>query len=314
MDVNQAGIDLGDLEVRPATHDDHDAVVEMTADIWRDRGSEDYIPHIYHDWIEGDGKETLVADAGDELAGIAQVVALSPYEAWCQGMRVNSTYRGAGVSTLVNDGLFEWARDRGAVVARNMVFSWNVGGLAASRGAGFAPTTEFRWAQPDPDPDADPALNVTDDVDAAWRFWTESDARDHLRGLALSLDESWALQELTREGLYRAADERRVFTVKDAGTRAMSYRVRDYTRPDEDGEPARWAEYGVAAWTDVDAARALRDAIARDAADLGAERVRILIPETARYVSDATYARMGTSENPDFVMAADLDAWTADRD
>ena len=39
---------------------------------------------------------------------------------------------------------------------------------------------------------------VVSDPDAAWSFWVHSDARDHLHGLGLSLDESWAVQELTR--------------------------------------------------------------------------------------------------------------------
>jgi len=301
-------MDLTGLRVRPATHADYDAVVAFTADTWADRGGSDYIPHVYHDWIDGADKETLVADAGDELAAIAQVVELSAHEAWCQGMRVNPAYRGEGVSVLVNDALFEWARDRGAVVARNMVFSWNVRALAASRAAGFGPGTEFRWATPTPDAAAEPALAVASDPDAAWRFWTDSEARTHLRGLALSMDESWALQELTREALHRAADETAVFAVQDGGTRGMAFRVRDYEREDEDGEPRHWAEYGVGAWADTAAADALFAAITRDAAAVGADRTRVLVPETPRHVTDAAFVRAGVSEEPDFVLSADLTA------
>ena len=43
-----------------------------------------------------------------------------------------------------------------------------------------------------------------------------------------------------------------------------------------------------------------------DAAAVGAEQCRILIPETPRCVSDGAYLRANISEEPDFVLAADL--------
>jgi GNAT superfamily N-acetyltransferase len=294
-----------DVEIRPATHDDYDDVVAFTEHTWEDRNGGDYIPSIYHEWIDKEGAETLVADAGDELAGIAQVVALNEDEAWCQGMRTNPNYRGQGVSTAINVGLFDWARERGATVARNMVFSWNTAGLGASRGIGFEPATAFRWAEPDPDPGAGVGgdYEVAHDPGSAWTYWSGSDARAHLRGLVLSTEESWAVDTLTRETLEWAADESALIAVRDdSGTAGMAFRTRDYEREDDDGEASHHAEYGVGAWEDVHAARALFGAIARDAADLGADETRVLIPETPRHVSDAAYVRAGISEDPDFVL------------
>jgi len=306
------------VDVRPATADDYDDVLAFTRDTWADRDGSDYIPDIYHDWIEspdgGDRQRTLVADVDGVVVGIAQAVLLSDHEAWCQGLRVAPAHRGEGVSEALSRELFEWARDRGAVVARNMVFSWNVAGLGQSRAVGFAPATEFRWAHPEPDPDADLAATapgdatVTNDPDAAWAYWSDSDARDHLRGLALSPEETWAAQELTRGTLRRAADETAVFAVQNQGTREMAHRVRDYERENEQGEIERRVEYGVGAWDEVDAARALFAAIRRDAGELGADRTRVLIPETVDAVSDVAATRTAVSDEPDFVLAADLTA------
>jgi len=296
--------------VRPATADDYGDVVAFTEGTWADRGRSDYIPRIYHDWIEGpdggDRQRTLVGTVDGDVAGIAQAVLLSDHEAWCQGMRVAPEFRGERVGEAVTHALFDWARERGAAVARNMVFSWNVAGLGHSRAMGFAPATEFRWAHPEPDPAAEPSAAVTDDPDAAWAYWTASDARDHLRGLALSMDETWATRELTRGLLRRAAAETAVFAVGDGGTRGMAYRVRDYERENEDGELERRAEYGVGAWADADACRDVLAAVRRDAADLGADRVRVLVPETPRHVSDVAATRTPVSDEPDFVLAADL--------
>ena len=293
-----------DIDLRPATHDDYDDVVAFTTDTWDEQS--DYIPRVYHDWIETNHSQTLVADAGDDIAGIAQVVMLSDYESWAQGMRVNSDFRGLGIGTTLTQALFDWAREQGAVVARNMVFSWNQAGLGQSRAVGFEPVTEFRWLQPDPTDEPVPA-SVTDNVDAAWTFWTASEARTHLSGLALDMDESWAMRDLTRQMLARASDETALLVISEGGTRAFAYRTRTVEREEENGLET-WAEYGVGAWTDLEAADTLLAAISADAATCGADRTRVLVPETPRVVSDGASLRADPSGHPDFVFAADLTA------
>lgn len=292
-----------DATIRRATLDDAPAVIDFTRDTWPEREGGDYVPDVFEDWVETDDEtqRTLVAEADGVVAGLVRVTFLSDYEAWCQGIRVRPDYRNSGIATRLNHAAFDWARERGATVARNLVFSWNVGGLVLSRATGFEPVAEFRWTHPDPDPDADPEAGVAADPDAAWTYWGTSGARTALAGLALDLDESWALAELTRERLARAADETRLLVVRRDGARGFAYRVRDYER---DGE--RWAEYGVGAWADPDAARSLFDAVRRDAAAIDADRTRLLIPETPRSVSDAAAAGADPDPEPDFVHAADL--------
>jgi len=316
-----------DLEIRRATHDDYDAVVDFTGDIWEERGG-DYIPKIYHDWLEdepGQGKKTFLAEVDGEAAGIVQGVMVTDDEAWFQSMRVAAEYRRQGVSHRLNEALFEWAREQDATVARVMIFSWNQASLGSARYSGYEPLTEFRFAKPKPDSDADPEAasdgshRVSSDPARAWRYWTHSDAREHLSGLGLAPEESWAVRELTRADFERFADESALFAVEgESGLAGTAYRSRTYERTIEtddeetDGEGSEktetWAEYGVGAWESVEAARALFAAIARDAADCGADETRVLIPETARYVSDAPYAGAEISEEPDFVLGIDLAA------
>lgn len=293
------------ITLRPATHDDYDDVVAFTTDTWGE--DSDYIPRVYHDWLEGERKRTLVADAGDAIAGIAQAVMLSSYEGWAQGMRVNPDFRGQGIGMAITYALFRWAREQGATVVRNMVFSWNQAGLGQSRAVGFDPVTEFRWLQPDPT--GEMPETVRTDVDAAWAFWTASNARNHLRGLVLDMDETWAMRDLTREMLTRAADETALLTVVADKTEGFAYRVRTFDRENDAGESERWAEYGVGAWATLESAETLLSGIAADAAACGANRTRVLIPETARTVSDGAYLRANPSEEPDFVLAADVSGY-----
>lgn len=320
------------MNVRRATHDDYEAVVDMTSDVWADRGG-DYLPDIYHDWLEdepGRSKKTFLAEIDGDAAGIVQAVMLSPDEAWFQSLRVASDYRRRGVSRRLNEATVEWARERGATTGRIMIFSWNAASFAAARANGFEPLAEFRFAHPDPDPDPDPDVDapashaVSSDPAAAWRYWTHSDARTQLNGLGPAPEESWAVRELTREDFDRLADETAVFAVEnETGVAGAAYRSRTYEREVDSSETGggdanretntnteTWAEYGVGAWDDVDAARSLFAAIARDAADCGADETRVLIPETPRYVTDAAYAGADVADEPDFVLGIDLVAET----
>ena len=291
--------------VRQARHEDYDDVAAFTVDVWPDREMVDYIPDVFERWVDSDGADqrTVVAEAADgSVVGLCQGLLLSDTEAWLQGMRIAPDHRGSGHGLAMVEDLFAWARENGATVARNMVFSWNGAGLGQSVAAGFEPTCEFRWAHPDPR-DAAPSMAVASDPAAAWSYWTHSDARTALSGLALDPGQSWALSELTRATLARLADEAAVFAVKAAGTRGMACRVRTTEDPAGDGS---LAEYAVGAWADADAAAALFDAIRSDAATLGVDRTRVLIPETPRHVAEAAAARAGISEWPDFVLTADL--------
>lgn len=296
------------VTVRRARADDQAAVSEFTSDTWPDREATDYLPRVFAEWVASDGPDqrTLVATVDGEPVGCCQGVLLSDREAWAQGLRVAPAHRGAGIASQLAEAVLAWATDRGATVCRTLVFSWNTAGLATARRVGFSPVAEFRWAHPEPDAErAGPAeLTVTERPEAVWRYWQGSDARGTLSGLVLDPDESWALSELTRETLRDLAASQRVLAVQDdAEARGIAVRTRasDHPRTDD-----HWAEYGVAGWETVPAAEALFAAIARDAADLGADRTRVLVPETPRHVSDAAAVGVPVAGEPDVVLEATL--------
>ncbi|WP_408957295.1 N-acetyltransferase family protein [Natrinema sp. 74] len=300
------------IEIRRATHDDYEAVADFTSDIWPERGG-DYIPRIYHDWLEDEhrqGKKTFLAEVDGDAAGIVQGVMLSEDEAWFQGMRVAADHRRQGISSRLNEATFEWAREQGATVGRVMIFSWNADSLGAARSSGYEPITEFRFAHRGPDAAASGPSRVSNDPIAAWRYWTHSNARAHLTGLGLAPEESWAVRELTGDDFERLGEKTAVFAVeRDDGLAGVGYRTRTVERPadeTESGEPETWAEYGLGAWDDVDAARSLFAAVARDAAALEADATRIAIPETARFVTDAAATGAAIAEEPDIVLGIDL--------
>lgn len=308
-----------DLTIRSARLDDAEDVGAFTEDTWPEHGG-DYVPRVFESWVREDGPDarTLVAELEGRAVGLHRTVLLSADEGWCGGMRVDPEYEGEGIAAGLSRAAFGWARERGATVARAMVFSWNAAGLGAARAVGFEPAAEFRWAHPEPGGSRE-GQDDTDggaDPDDAWSFWQGSETLEDLSGLALDPNEPWALSSLTRERIVDAADEGRLLVVGDrggvhgvevGGVRGFAVRVRASEREaDDGGDPERWAEYGVADWRDAEAASDLFAAIARDAAAVDADRTRVLIPETARAVSDAAVARVEVTQSPDFVLAADL--------
>lgn len=289
------------VRLRDARPDDHDDVIEMCEGIWEERDG-DYLPRVYPDWIRGDDRRTLVAELDGDVVGIAQCVMLTPSEGWSQGLRVHPDARGHGIAMRIVDGLFEWAADRGAIVVRNMVFSWNNAGMGASRAMGFEPVTAFRYGQPEPRPGTLPD-GVVRDADAAWYAWTTSDARNVMAGLCLDDEESWAMREL------RSADLRddRALAVIDDGIAGMALRGRSYEASWAD-EPHQIQEYAATAWRDPAAAQTVLEAIAVDAAEAGADATRVVVPERPTLVTDVGATGTEIGAEPHLVFSAELSA------
>lgn len=297
---------MTDREVRQARIEDHDDVAAFTEDTWSDRDVGDYIPEVFPEWVEGDGptQRTAVAEVEDRVVGICQAVLLTDDEAWLQGMRVHPDYRGGDHGRAIVSHLLGWCREAGATVARNMVFGWNPAGMGQSRAVGFDPAMACRWARPDPDDDGptpEDDFETAEDVTDAWRFWTHSDTRTVLDGLALDTDETWAVAELGRDRFSSIGATGRVFSVVADETRGVAARIGTRER---EGETI--VDYAVGAWADTDAAVALFEAIRADAAEVGADATRVCIPDTPRFVSDTAVARANPSDDGVFVFAADL--------
>lgn len=298
---------MTDRSVRPARPADRAAVADFTAGTWPERDVEDYIPRVFEEWVSSTAADSrlVVATVDDRPVGVCQGRLLTDEEAWLQGIRVAPAHRGEGHGRAMTRDLLDWAAGRGATVARVLVFGWNEAGLVQAHTTGFEAVTAGRWARRSADPSVAPALAIRDAVPPAWAHWTDSPARDWLGGLALADEHAWAVAELTRVRLEGLATRERVVTVREETTRAMTVRAGTRERT-ADGATRHIADYAVAAWADGPAAVSLFDAVAADAAAVGVDRARVLIPETPRTVAEAAVAGASLSDEPFYVLAADL--------
>jgi GNAT superfamily N-acetyltransferase len=285
------------MRVRQARADDHADVAAFTEGTWPDREAEDYIPDTFPEWVETDGPDQHTAvvevdaeggsdegESGGErrVVAVCQAKLLAADEGWLQGIRVDPEHRGAGHGVALVESLFEWLRERGARVARNLVFDWNPAGMGQSRAAGFEVRAGCRFLRLEA---AERAVDAEFSLDPgrAWHYWSHSDARTALSGLALADEEPWAFTELTRERVEAASP----LVLLEEGTRAMAVRLD--TR-DPDHREGVVADYAAAAW-EPGAGGALFDTVRADAASTGADEARVCVPATPRHTADAGAAR-----------------------
>jgi len=89
--------------------------LEISKKIW---GGHDYLPSVWDDWLADKKARFIVATVSGRAVACARASLQTPYVAWLEGVRVHEQYRGLGVAGKMNHSLVQWARRRGATVAR----------------------------------------------------------------------------------------------------------------------------------------------------------------------------------------------------
>jgi len=297
------------VRLRQATQTDGKAVAAMCEDIWTERGG-DYIPAVYDRWMESEGpsQQTIVAiDQTEMLVGIVQGVMLTETEAWAQALRVAGGQRGRGVGRRLIDAVVDRAARRDAGICRTLVFSWNAAGLGVATTAGFEPAMAFRWAMPAVGTSASAPNErvVAPSASAVAKCFDRTPMAAELAGLTLDWNERWALSRLGSDPLAAASGQTERIGIEDPTTgelTACSVRIRTCEETNAAGQSERLAEYALTGWHAEWAVAPLFEAIGSDAASVGADSARVLLPEKAERLAAAAAARVELSEYHHYVM------------
>ncbi len=297
------------VRLRQATQTDGKAVAAMCEDIWTERGG-DYIPAVYDRWMESEGpsQQTIVAiDQTEMLVGIVQGVMLTETEAWAQALRVAGGQRGRGVGRRLIDAVVDWAARRDAGICRTLVFSWNAAGLGVATTAGFEPAMAFRWAMPAVGTSASAPNErvVAPSASAVAKCFDRTPMAAELAGLTLDWNERWALSRLGSDPLAAASGQTERIGIEDPTTgelTACSVRIRTCEETNAAGQSERLAEYALTGWHTERAVGPLFEAIGSDAASVGADSARVLLPEKAERLAAAAAARVELSEYHHYVL------------
>lgn len=201
--------------IRQAHSDDRDAVAEFATDTfyWGD-----YVLDALDRWLtDEDGEVRVAVDDDDRPIAIARVGLVSPSEAWMQGSRVHPEWRRRGIATALGNSLIDWARQRGALVARLAVEDWNTAARAQVEAVGMRRVARFTHAhRPTSSTDTSTEGNggrrvrssirlraaPTEETEPAFVAWASSPICREVRGLFAT---HWSWRRLTPEDLNDAA-------------------------------------------------------------------------------------------------------------
>jgi GNAT superfamily N-acetyltransferase len=105
----------GRVIIRQAKASDKAPILEISKNIW---SGHDYLPAVWDYWLSDKKGRLIVATVNGRTVGVAHAVLQTPYIVWLEGLRVHEQYRGLGIAGKLNIALVEWAKGKGARVAR----------------------------------------------------------------------------------------------------------------------------------------------------------------------------------------------------
>ena len=103
------------VKIRKAKASDKAPILEISKKIW---SGHDYLPEVWDDWVADKKARFVVATVNGRTVACARASLQTKDVAWLEGVRVNEEYRGLGIAGKLNHSLVEWARSKGARVAR----------------------------------------------------------------------------------------------------------------------------------------------------------------------------------------------------
>lgn len=277
---------LPSMIIRPARPDDKAAIAAFTTDTftWGD-----YVADAFDSWMaDPDGQILIAADSNDQAVGMARVAMLSAIEGWAQAARVHPDYRRQGIAGLLTRAGELWAADRGALVVRLLTEEWNEPAQRQVEKSGYRLVAKWAMAQKDvgssvPSPPGNGGRRAKaeerlrpaplPEIEPAFLAWSSSDLIHSAHGLFPAI--GWMWRRLTVEDIDRAVRTRTLWECP-AGWLIGSIEEAGFWVP--------WVVTGP-----EDAYRLIRAAIDL-AEEQGAERLRMLIPQTDWLLQAATRA------------------------
>jgi ribosomal protein S18 acetylase RimI-like enzyme len=126
--------------VRKARSSDSEAVFKFCEKTW---SWGDYVPKVWDRWLKEKNSRVFVATINCVPVGISHLSIDKPHEVWLSAARTDPKYRRIGVATAITKKCLEYAKRKGAKVARLVTESDNTAARAALQKLGFKPTSEF---------------------------------------------------------------------------------------------------------------------------------------------------------------------------
>jgi len=128
------------IHVRKARSSDREAVFRFCEKTW---SWGDYIPKVWDRWLTDENGRVFVATINGVPVGICRICIDKSHGVWLGGARTDPNYRRIGVATTVTEKCLQYAKRKGAKVARLVTESNNIAAQGATKKLGFKPAARF---------------------------------------------------------------------------------------------------------------------------------------------------------------------------
>jgi RimJ/RimL family protein N-acetyltransferase len=176
------------IHVRKARASDREAVFKFCEKTW---SWGDYIPEVWDKWLKEKNGRVFVATIDNVPVGITHLSMDKPHEVWLGGARTDSDYRRMGVATAITKKCLDYAKRKGAKVARLATESDNIVAQAVVKKLGFKPTAEFVEMKTENIAKEENSTNSKwaegTEADAAWNLLQTSESYRKAAGLCTTL-------------------------------------------------------------------------------------------------------------------------------
>ncbi len=197
------------VKIRKAKASDKSPILEISKKIW---SGHDYLPQVWDDWLSDKKARFIVATVNGRTVGCARASLQTNYVAWLEGVRVHELYRGLGIAGKLNHSLVEWARRKGARVARLSTGSSNRASREHLEKIGFPVTQIFQRLESSRGLRTKPA-DVTSPRGSSKRLWNWLTARPSFAENHAMYSDGWTWYPLTLQTFRKLMSQGRVFTI-----------------------------------------------------------------------------------------------------
>jgi hypothetical protein len=201
------------LVVRKARLSDRAAILEMSSRIW---GGTDYLPLVWDRWLADKNGTLLTVTLGGKPVGVSKVTLLGPREVWLEGLRLDPTLHGQGLSRQINRGTFRAAMK---FRPRSIRYATGTGNAASRRLAekrGFWLVARGRWMFGPAEKGGALSGRAArpNELQAVWQFVRSSECLRSMSGLC---GVGWRFPELTVRRMRSAIAAGRVLVLPRRG-------------------------------------------------------------------------------------------------
>jgi len=200
---------LVQVRIRKARPADKAPILEISKKIW---GGHDYLPSVWDDWLADKNARFIVAAVSGRTVGCARARLQTNYVAWLEGVRVHEQYRGLGIAGKLNHSLLEWAKRKGARVARLSTSSSNRASREHLKKIGFPVIQTFQRLESTRGLRVKPA-GVTASRGSAKALWNWLRTRPNVAENHAMYSDGWTWYPLTLQTLKKLMSQGRVFTM-----------------------------------------------------------------------------------------------------